>query len=85
MLNVQKEQQPWFLHGANNDHTAQEIGPLKNRAAVVGFFHLTVVKSVSVCGFWLTLLVEDERYDSYRIAVFSALTSKDGSGINERF
>lgn len=65
--------------------TAQEIGPLKNRAAVVGFFHLTVVKSMSVCGFWLTLLVKDERYDSYRIAVFSALTSKDGSGINERF
>jgi len=54
--------------------TAQEIGPLKNRAAVVGFFHFTVQKSLSVCGFWLTLLVKGERPDSYRIAVFSALT-----------
>ncbi len=29
----------------------EEIGPLENRAAVVGFFHLPVLKSLSVCGF----------------------------------
>lgn len=53
----------------------QEIGVLKNIATVVGF-PLTSSEKRECLWFWLTLLVEDERPDSYRIAVFSAHTSK---------
>lgn len=60
----------------------QEIGVLKNIATVVGFPLISSEKRECLW-FWLTLLVEDERPDSYRIAVFSAHTSKNRSDINE--
>lgn len=49
-------------------------GRRKNRAAVVGFFHLTALKKRECLRFWLTLLVKNEKPDSDRTAVFLALT-----------